>query len=197
MPRSRPRILCFAGSIRSESYNARLAALAAKVLAMRDADVTLISLADYPLPIYDADLEKESGVPEPARQLRALMVAHNGILIVSPEYNHSVTPLLKNTIDWISRTKASPDRVGSPWKDRVFALGAASPGYYGGIRSLMHLRQILTGSLGCTVLPEQVSVPSAASAFAPDGSLSNEKSMAQLETMASRLIDEAARHVLP
>lgn len=197
MPQTRPRILCFAGSIRSESYNARLAALAAKVLALRDADVTLISLVDYPLPIYDADLERESGVPEPARQLRAQFVAHQGIFIASPEYNQSVTPLLKNTIDWISRTKPAPDAEASPWSGRVFALGAASPGYYGGIRSLMHLRQILTGGLGCTILPEQVSVPSAGSAFAQNGDLTNERSMGRLESLAGRLIEEAARHVLP
>ncbi len=193
--RPRPRILVFAGSIRSESVNARLAALAVKAIALRDAEPTPISLADYPMPIYDGDLEKAEGQPEAARKLWTLMTAHQGIFIASPEYNQSVTPLLKNTIDWVSRLRPEGPRSPTPWKDRVFALGGASPGYYGATRSMAHLRQILVGSLGCTVIPEQVTVPSAGTAFAADGGLANEKSQAQLETVVGRLIDEAARFV--
>ncbi len=193
MARMRPRILIFAGSTRAASYNAHLATEVMKAVVLRDAEPTLISLSDYPMPIYDGDQETELGVPEAARRLRALFTAHHGIFIASPEYNQSVTPLLKNTIDWISRTRGETERAPSPWKDRVFALGAASPGYYGGIRSLMHLRQILELSLGCTVLPEQVSVPAAATAFGADGTLVAERAQAQLETMVKRLIEEASR----
>lgn len=191
--RPRPRILVFAGSIRSASWNGRLAALAVKALALADADPTLISLSDYALPFYDGDLEQAEGVPEAARRLHAQMTAHQGIFIASPEYNQSVTPLLKNAIDWVSRIRPENERAPSPWKGRVFALGAASPGYYGGTRSLAHLRHILTLALGATVIPEQVSVPAAATAFAADGGLASERAQAQLETVVKRLIEEAAR----
>jgi len=100
-----PKILVFAGSIRTGSYNERLAALAAKELALTGAEVTRISLEDYPLPIYDGDGEAKSGVPAHARSLKRMMAEHSGVFIASPEYNASVTPLLKNTIDWISRVR--------------------------------------------------------------------------------------------
>lgn len=193
--RPRPKILVFSGSIRAESVNGRLAALAVKAVALRDAEPTPISLADYAMPIYDGDLEKAEGQPEAARRLWDLMTAHQGLFVASPEYNQSVTPLLKNTIDWVSRIRPQGERAATPWKGRVWAIGGASPGYYGATRSLMHLRHILTGALGCTVLPEQVTVPAAGSAFAADGGLVNEKSQAQLETVIERLIDEAARFV--
>src|SRR5436190_7552985 len=98
---SNPRILVFAGSIRAGSFNARLAALAAKELALAGAEVTHISLQDYPMPIYDGDLETKSGAPENAIKLKRTMMAHQGVFIASPEYNASIAPLLKNTLDWI------------------------------------------------------------------------------------------------
>ncbi|BBE73620.1 NADPH-dependent FMN reductase [Oharaeibacter diazotrophicus] len=189
----RPKILVFSGSIRAESFNARLAALAVKAIALRDGEPTLISLADYPMPIYDGDLEKAEGVPEAGRRLHDLMIAHAGVFIASPEYNQSVTPLLKNTIDWVSRIRPDGPRAPTPWKDRIFALGGASPGYFGATRSLAHLRHILTMSLGAWVLPDQVSVPSASTAFAPDGALASERAQAQLDGVVARLIEEAAR----
>jgi chromate reductase len=195
MVRPRPRILVFAGSVRAESFNGRLAALATKAVALRDAEPTLISLADYAMPIYDGDLEKADGVPEAARRLWSQMTAHQGIFVASPEYNQSVTPLLKNTIDWVSRIRPEGERSPTPWKGRVWALGGASPGYYGATRSMAHLRHVLTVALGCTVIPEQVTVPSASTAFAPDGSLAAEKAQAHLETVVGRLIEEAARFV--
>src|SRR5215212_11900151 len=117
-----PKILVFAGSIRSGSYNARLAALAAKELALTGAEVTRISLEDYPLPIYDGDDEAKSGVPANARSLKAMMAAHQGVFIASPEYNASVTPLLKNTIDWISRVRERGDPMLAAYQNRAFAL---------------------------------------------------------------------------
>lgn len=193
MVRARPRILLFAGSTRGESFNARLAALATKAVALRDAEPTLISLVDYPMPIYDGDLEKEEGVPEAARRLHGLMTVHHGIFVATPEYNQSVTPLLKNAVDWVSRIRPEKERAATPWKGRVWALGGASPGYYGATRSMAHLRHVLTVALGCTVLPDQVSIPSAGTAFSPDGGLASEKAQAHLETVVDRLIEEAAR----
>lgn len=195
MPRPRPRILVFAGSTRSGSHNARLAALMVKAIALKDAEVTHLSLADHPLPIYDGDLEAASGVPEGARRLHDLMTAHAGLFVASPEYNSSVPPLLKNAIDWVSRVR--PEKGAPvPWRGRVWALGSASPGAFAGIRSLMHLRQILELGLGATVIPEQISVPGAASAFAADGGLADERLAARADQVAARLVEEAARHAL-
>lgn len=190
--RQSPRILVFAGSARAQSFNGRLAALFARTLALREAEVRLISLADYPLPLYDGDLEAERGVPEAAAALFELMIRHQGIFIASPEYNQSVTPLIKNTIDWVSRIRPG-DGAPSPWRKRVFALGAASPGYFAGTRALLHLRQILELALGATVLAEQVALPAAVNAFDPMGSVTNDKVADQIERLAGRLIEEAAR----
>src|SRR5436305_13593435 len=118
-----PKILVFAGSIRTGSFNARLAALAAKELALAGAEVSRISLEDYSLPIYDGDEEAKSGVPANAKSLKAMMAAHQGVYIASPEYNASVTPLLKNTIDWISRVRERGEPPLAVFKQRIFALG--------------------------------------------------------------------------
>ena len=120
-----PRILVFAGSIRTGSFNARLAAIAAKEIALAGAEVTRISLADYPMPIYDGDLEAASGPPENASKLKRMIMAHPGVFIASPEYNASVTPLLKNTLDWISRVREGKEPPLAAYKNRVFALGGA------------------------------------------------------------------------
>src|SRR5689334_19059507 len=102
---SGPKILVLAGSIRTGSYNGRLAALAARMLTRADAEVTALSLTDFPLPLYDGDLEARTGPPENAAKLSRLFCAHHGVFMTSPEYNASLTPLLKNTIDWISRVR--------------------------------------------------------------------------------------------
>ena len=191
-----PKILVFAGSIRTGSFNARLAALAVKELALADVDVTRISLADYPLPLYDADLEAGSGVPDNALKLKRQFIAHAGIFIVSPEYNASVTPLLKNTLDWVSRVREGNEAALSAYRNRVFALGAASNGSLGGYRSLMALRQILELGCGATVLPEQIAVREAASAFDDDDSLRDERAARTLKRVLQRLSD-AAQQLVP
>src|SRR5262249_59760870 len=104
-----PKILVLAGSIRTGSFNGKLAAAAARQLALAEADVTLISLADYPMPLYDGNLEAASGPPENAHRLKRLMCLHHGVFITSPEYNASITPLLKNTLDWVSRVREGND----------------------------------------------------------------------------------------
>jgi len=151
-----PKILVIPGSLRSGSHNARLAALAAKELVLAEAEVTRISLEDYPLPLFDADLAAEAGPPRNAVRLRTMLEAHRGIFIVSPEYSASVTPLLKNTIDWISRVRERNEPTYKAFKNRVFALGAVSNGSGGGVRSLIALRQILELGCGALVIPEQI-----------------------------------------
>lgn len=186
-----PKILVFPGSIRTGSHNARLAALAAKELTLADADVTLISLADYPLPIYDADLESKAGPPHNAVMLKQMMCAHRGVFMVSPEYNASVTPLLKNAIDWVSRVRERGEPALAAYKGRAFAIGSASPGAYGGMRSLLALRQVLAVGCGALVIAEQVAVPHAEQAFDAMDNLTDARTAAALKTAVQRLIDVA------
>lgn len=187
-----PKILVFAGSIRTGSFNARLAALAAKEFTVADADVSLISLSDYPMPIYDGDAEAASGPPENAVKLKRMLGAHQGVFIASPEYNASVTPLLKNALDWVSRVRDGREPPLAAYKNRVFALGAASNGTYGGMRSLMALRQVLELGCGALVIPEQVAVREAAQAFDEMDKLKDERTAGVLQGVVRRLI-EAAR----
>ena len=186
-----PKILVFAGSIRTGSFNARLAALAAKELALAGCDVTRISLEDYPLPLYDADDERKNGVPANAASLKTMMAAHQGVFIASPEYNASVTPLLKNTIDWVSRVRERGEAPLAVFKHRVFALGGASDSPYGALRSLMTLRQILELGCGALVLPEQVTVFHASEAFDEMDNLKDERAAAALKRLAQRLTQAA------
>jgi chromate reductase, NAD(P)H dehydrogenase (quinone) len=186
-----PKILVFAGSIRSGSYNARLAALAAKELTQAEADVTLISLADYPMPLYDGNLEAASGPPENAFKLKRLMGLQHGVFIASPEYNASITPLLKNTLDWVSRVREGKERPLAAYKGRAFGLGGASNGTYGGMRSLMALRQVLELGCGALVIPDQVAVREAASAFDEEDNLKDERTAGLLKAVAQRLIELA------
>jgi NAD(P)H-dependent FMN reductase len=182
-------ILVFSGSLRTGSFNSRLAALATKELMAVDAEVTRISLGDYPLPIYDGDLEAQSGQPENAVKLKRLFMANRGVFIASPEYNASVTPLLKNAIDWVSRVREGNEPPLAAYRNRVFALGAASNGTFGGMRSLIALRQVLELGCGALVLPEQISVREAASAFDDNDNLKDERSAKALKSLARRLVD--------
>jgi chromate reductase len=186
-----PKILVIPGSLRHESYNVRLAALATKELVLADADVTRISLADYPLPIYDADLAAKSGAPDNALKLKQMMSAHHGVFIASPEYNASITPLLKNTIDWISTVRERGDPPLAAYQKRVFALGGASPGRSGAMQSLITLRQVLAIGCRALVIPEQVTIPNAADAFDEMDELSDTRTAAQLKLVVRRLIDYA------
>jgi NAD(P)H-dependent FMN reductase len=186
-----PKILVMAGSLRSGSHNARLAALAAKELALAEADVTRISLADYPLPLFDADFAADAGLPRNAVQLKHMLAAHQGVFIASPEYSASVTPLLKNAIDWISRVRERGEPTYAAFKGRVFAIGAASPAAAGGLRSLMALRQILELGCGALVIPEQVTVARPDQAFDEMDNLKDENLAAALKALARRLVEMA------
>jgi NAD(P)H-dependent FMN reductase len=161
-----PKILVFAGSIRTGSLNETLAAYAARQLRALGAEVSHISLKDYRMPLYDGDVEAANGTPEAAQKLCALIYEHQGVFIAGPEYNASITPLTKNTLDWVSRVEG-----GKVFFNRVFALGGASNGRLGAYRSLMATRQVL--ELGCTafVQPEMISVPQASKAYDEHGDL--------------------------
>jgi NAD(P)H-dependent FMN reductase len=190
---SSPKILVIPGSLRTGSHNVRLAALVTKELALAEADVTRISLQDYPLPLYDGDLEAKSGAPANAVQLKRMLTLHHGVFIVTPEYNASVPPLVKNTIDWISRVRDRGEAPLAVFKRRAFALGSASPGGFGGMRSLLALRQVLEIGCGALVIPEQVTVARADQAFDDMDNLKDEHLAGTLKTAVRALIDAAQR----
>ena len=186
-----PKILVIPGSLRAKSYNVRLAALAAKELTLADAEVTRISLLDYPLPIYDADTAETAGPPSNAVKLKQLMSAHQGVFIASPEYNASITPLIKNTIDWISAVRERGEAPLAAYQNRVFALGGASPGRSGATHSLLALRQVLAVGCRALVIAEQVTVPNAEQAFDEMGELKDERAAGQLKLVVRKLVDTA------
>jgi chromate reductase, NAD(P)H dehydrogenase (quinone) len=190
---STPKILVIPGSTRIGSYNVKLAALVVKELVMIDADATRISLADYPLPIYEAGLEAKAAPPDNAVKLKQMIMAHHGVFIATPEYSASVPPMLKNAIDWVSRVRERGDPTYAAFKGRVFAIGAASPGRFGGLRSLMALRQILELGCGALVLPEQVSIAHAERAFDDRDELADLGTANLLRAQLARLVDLAQR----
>jgi chromate reductase len=180
-----PRILAFSGSIRRDSWNRKLIQVAVDATRAAGGEVTLIDLADYPLPLYNGDLEDRDGLPDNALRLKALFKEHDALLIASPEYNSSIPPLLKNTIDWVSREWQGESGL-VPYQGKVAAILAASPGQFGGMRMLPHLRQILN-TLGVLVLPGQFSVAHADSAFDEEsGAL---KSLARLHALVLELVN--------
>ncbi|MHB1083750.1 MAG: NADPH-dependent FMN reductase [Thiobacillus sp.] len=160
-----PKILAFSGSIRRASLNRKLIQTAVDATRVAGGEVTLIDLADYPLPLYNGDLEDKEGLPDNALRLKALFKDHDALLISSPEYNSSIPPLLKNTIDWVSREWQGESGL-VPYQNKVAAIMGASPGSLGGMRMLPHLRQILN-TLGVMVLPGQFALSRADQAFDP------------------------------
>lgn len=164
-----PSILAFAGSTRKDSYNRKLVQIAAKGARAAGAEVMIIDLKDFPLPLFDEDFEAAQGPPEAARNLKRLMIKHDGFLISSPEYNSSISAVLKNAIDWASRPAPQEPPLAA-FKGKVSVLMSASLGVLGGLRGLVHVRSIL-GNIGVIVLPDQIAVPWAHESFAPDGSL--------------------------
>ena len=189
-----PKLLVFAGSIRTGSMNAQLAALAAKEFALAGADATAISLLDFPMPLYDGDLEARSGPPESAISLKKMMQQHQGVFIASPEYNASITPLLKNTLDWVSRVREGRELPLSAYKDRAFALGGASNGQYGAMRSLLALRQVLEIGCGALVIPDQIAVSRAADAFDDMDNFKDEANAKRLKGVVQSLIRFASHY---
>ncbi len=180
------KILIMPGSLRAGSFNISLAQAINKVLTEMGAETTMISLGDYPLPIVDEDLNREKGTPENAVKLARLFAAHDALFIVSPEYNSSIPPLVKNTIDWITLVRSDV----KPLSGLTAALGGATNGILGTTRMLPHLRAVLVG-LGVLVISQQVTINQAASAFGEDGMPSNERQLAMLHDACKALMEIA------
>ncbi|MET0169579.1 MAG: NAD(P)H-dependent oxidoreductase [Aliihoeflea sp.] len=185
-----PRILVFAGSIRTGAFSGQTADVAQAELGAQGADVTRISLADYPMPIVDQDLEAAEGVPDNAVKLARQIAAHDGFLIASPEYNSSIPPLLKNAIDWVSRVRRDGEKPVKPYAGKVAALCSSSDGNFAGIRGLYHLRAVLM-NCGVEIITPQCSVARAGQAFDENGRFRDERTRQAMENVCRTLIDRA------
>ena len=183
-----PRILAFAGSLRAGSFNKRLVRIGVAAAREAGAEVTLIDLLDFPLPILNQDEEDAHGLPENAKKLKALFVSHHGFLISSPEYNSSLSGVLKNVIDWASRAETPDETPLIAYTGKTCALMSASPGALGGLRALVHVRAIL-GNIGVFVVPGQVCIPQADGAFDEQGALKEERKQKAVYALARSLVD--------
>lgn len=182
-----PKILAFAGSARQDSFNKKLVQIAAAGAKAAGAEVTYLDLRDLPMPLYDEDLEAREGLPENVLKFKQLMKSHQGLLIASPEYNSSITPLLKNAIDWASRPEpGDPPMAISCFRDKVAVIMSAAAGGFGGWRGLVHLRAIL-GNIGVLVLPDQKCIPQAYEAFDHHGNLKDAQQQASVAELGSKL----------
>ena len=189
------KVLVFAGSARRESLNKKLARAGAQAVRDAGGEATFLDLDDYPMPVYHGDLEAEEGMPENAQKVRSLFLAHDALLVASPENNQSIAALLKNVIDWLSRDVADGKGANSglaPYRGKVAGIMNATPGPYGGVRHLYHLRQVLSG-LGVLVLPQQVQLAHADQAFDEAGALTDARAAKALATLARNLVDVAGK----
>jgi chromate reductase len=185
------RILAFAGSTRTESFNKMLAGIVARGAEEAGAEIDLLDLRDFPLPLFDQDLEDEKGLPESAILLKERFIASHALLIASPEYNGSITGVLKNALDWMSRPVAGEKSLAA-YRGKVAGLVSTSPGALGGMRALVHVRAIL-GNLGVLVVPGQVAVPKAYEAFDETGELRDKKLEARVMAVGRSVADLAER----
>jgi chromate reductase, NAD(P)H dehydrogenase (quinone) len=163
------KILAFSGSGRTQSYNQKLVQIAAQGAQQAGAEVTVVNLADFPMPIFDQDLESAEGMPKSARVFKELLIAHDGFLIASPEYNSAFSPLLKNAIDWASRREGDEAPLLA-FRGKIAVIMAASPSALGGMRGLVFLRMLLA-NIGMIVLPEQLALAHVDKAFQDNGQL--------------------------
>ena len=186
------KLLFFAGSARKESMNKKLAKLAADMAQDAGAQVTHIDLKDFEMPLYDGDVEAQNGIPENAKKLKQLFVKHDGFFIASPEYNSSMPPLLKNTLDWISRPHEEKEASLIAFNGKIAALGAVSPGGLGGLRGLVPLRMML-GNIGVTVVPSQVAVGSGFQAFDENEHLKDDRQAGMLKATIDEFVKIANR----
>jgi chromate reductase len=181
------KILCFAGSLRRDSFNKKLVKLAMAAAQKAGAEVTYLDLKDLALPVYDGDLEAEQGLPDNAKKLKSMMKQHQAFLIAAPEYNSSITGALKNAIDWASRPEPGEKNLEC-FMGKVAGIMAASPGALGGLRGLVTVRSILE-NIGVMVVPDQIAIAKADQAFEADGSLKDEKQKATVEKIGRRVAD--------
>ncbi|HVZ62764.1 MAG TPA: NAD(P)H-dependent oxidoreductase [Candidatus Nitrosotalea sp.] len=180
---AKPKILAFAGSTRIDSFNKKLVKVAAAGAMENGADVTVIDLRDFAMPLYDGDLEQKEGLPSNARKLKDLMLSHQGFLISSPEYNSSISGVLKNTIDWTSRQSEGEEPLAC-FKGKVAGIMSASPGGLGGLRGLVHVRAILE-NISVLVIPEQIAIAKAHEVFNSDGTLKDKKQEEQVRRIGA------------
>jgi chromate reductase, NAD(P)H dehydrogenase (quinone) len=180
---TKPKILAFAGSTRTDSYNKKLVKIASAGATEAGTDITVIDLRDFPMPIYDGDLEQKDGLPSNARKLKDIMLAHQGFLISSPEYNSSISAVFKNTIDWTSRQSEGEIPLAC-FKNKIAGIMSASPGMLGGLRGLVHVRSIL-GNIGVIIMPDQIAIAKAHEAFNEDGSLKDKKQEDQVKKIGA------------
>lgn len=181
------RLVAFAGSLRKDSWNKKMVRIAADGARAAGAEVTVLDLADFPMPLFDEDLERDQGAPASAQQWKAALKACDGMIIASPEYNSSVTAALKNAIDWASRPSPGEPPLAA-FAGKTAVLMAASPGALGGLRGLVHLRSIL-GNIQMLVLPDQRAIPKTHEAFAPDGALKDVKLADEVRGLGRRLAE--------
>jgi NAD(P)H-dependent FMN reductase len=186
-----PKILAFAGSSRRDSFNKKLVKIAVEGARLAGAEVTYVDFKDLPMPLFDEDLEAEAGIPENVKTFKALMKAHQGLLIACPEYNSSITPLLKNAIDWATRPE--PGEPGLIcFRDKVAVIMSTSPGAFGGLRGLVHVRAIL-GNIGVLVLPNQKGIAKAHEAFDENGQLKDEQQQQEIHQLGNKLATVVAK----
>ena len=179
------RVLAISGSARNDSFNKKLLALAAAAASEAGASVTLLDLREFALPLYDGDGELANEFPANAAKLRDILVAHDGLLIACPEYNGGISPLLKNTIDWMTRAP-SGKADSSLFNGKLAALCAASPGPWGGMRGLRWVRELLN-NLGVTVLANQATIGTAHKAFDASGALTDARQSEAVRALGREL----------
>jgi len=186
-----PTILAFAGSLRTDSFNKKVVRIAAEGARAAGAEVTLVDLRDFPMPVYDGDLEAASGIPEHGKRLKKLFLEHEGLMISTPEYNSSIPGTLKNVLDWVSRSEPGEHPLAA-YAGKTAVLMSASPGGLGGVRSLNVLRMMMA-NIKVLVLPDSVSVSKAGEAFNPDGSLKDAKQAASVQKLGKTLAETIAK----
>jgi chromate reductase len=186
------KVIILPGSARRDSVNRKLAAAAAELVAEAGAEAVLIDPADFPLPLYDGDLEESGGLPDPAKALKKEFLAAQALLFVSPEYNSSVTPLMKNFIDWVSRAESDDEPPLAAYRGKVAGLLAASPGALGGLRGLVHLRAIL-GNIGVLVVPKQFALGGAFQKFDGNGKLADPAALDGVRAVVREVTATAAK----
>ena len=185
---STPTLIAFAGSTRQNGLNRGALSLAVDGARTAGANVEVVDLRDYAMPLYDADFHSANGVPNSVCMLRAKLIAAHGLLVASPEYNASITPLLKNTIDWLSQSVNEGVGVGggrAPFENKIVGLMGASAGAFGTIRALPHVSSIFS-NLGSFVLPV-LAVPYADKLLNLDGSVANDRAASGLRALGARV----------
>jgi chromate reductase, NAD(P)H dehydrogenase (quinone) len=188
---SNVRIVAFAGSLRSGSFNKKLIRIAAAGARAAGAQVTEIDLRDIPMPLYDGDIQRDHGLPPNAKVFKRALMEHHGFLISSPEYNSAISGVLKNAIDWASRSEANEPPLVA-FKGKIAGLVSASPGHLGGVRGLAVLRSILS-NIGVIVIPTQMAISRANDAFEPDGVLKDERHQSAVESVGAELVAISAK----